>query len=250
MWEKGCYNKNRMQCKSSRFAYFLRRNCVNSFQELVQSIDWGSLTDALLRVLGVFLCLTVHETCHGLAAYALGDPTAKREHRLSLNPLHHIDWFGLAAMLLVGFGWAKPVGVNPTYFKHPKRDMAITALAGPVSNLIVALISLIICNIFRYLLTGAVFFYFAIFFFYIASINVSLAVFNLIPIPPLDGSRLLSALLPDRQYYALMRYERYIFFALMALIWLGVLDKPLGYLSSGVMWLLNMLASLPFAAFI
>ena len=119
MWEKGCYNRNRMQCKSSRFAYFLRRNCVNSFQELVQSIDWGSLTDALLRVLGVFLCLTVHETCHGLAAYALGDPTAKREHRLSLNPLHHIDWFGLAAMLLVGFGWAKPVPVDMRYFKKP-----------------------------------------------------------------------------------------------------------------------------------
>ena len=86
---------------------------MDSFQELVQSIDWDSLIHALLRVLGVFLCLTVHETCHGLAAYALGDPTAKREHRLSLNPLHHIDWFGLAAMLLVGFGWAKPVGVNP-----------------------------------------------------------------------------------------------------------------------------------------
>ncbi len=140
MWEKGCYNKNRMQCKSSRFAYFLRRNCVNSFQELVQSIDWGSLTDALLRVLGVFLCLTVHETCHGLAAYALGDPTAKREHRLSLNPLHHIDWFGLAAMLLVGFGWAKPVPVDMRYFKKPKQGMAITALAGPVSNLLLAIL--------------------------------------------------------------------------------------------------------------
>ena len=126
MWEKGCYNRKRMQCKSSRFAYFLRRNCVNSFQELVQSIDWDSLTDALLRVLGVFLCLTVHETCHGLAAYALGDPTAKREHRLSLNPLHHIDWFGLAAMLLVGFGWAKPVPVDMRYFKKPKQGMAIT----------------------------------------------------------------------------------------------------------------------------
>ena len=142
MWEKGCYNKNRMQCKSSRFAYFLRRNCVNSFQELVQSIDWGSLTDALLRVLGVFLCLTVHETCHGLAAYALGDPTAKREHRLSLNPLHHIDWFGLAAMLLVGFGWAKPVPVNMMRFRSPKRGMALTALAGPVSNVLLALVFL------------------------------------------------------------------------------------------------------------
>ena len=115
---------------------------MNSFQELVQSIDWGSLTDALLRVLGVFLCLTVHETCHGLAAYALGDPTAKREHRLSLNPLHHIDWFGLAAMLLVGFGWAKPVPVDMRYFKKPKQGMAITALAGPVSNVLLALVFL------------------------------------------------------------------------------------------------------------
>ena len=97
---------------------------MNSFQELAQSIDWTSLAHALLRVIGVFLCLTVHETCHGLAAYALGDPTAKRERRLSLNPLHHIDWFGLAAMLLVGFGWAKPVPVDMRYFKKPKQGMA------------------------------------------------------------------------------------------------------------------------------
>ena len=130
MWEKGCYNKNRMQCKSSRFAYFLRRNCVNSFQELVQSIDWGSLTDALLRVLGVFLCLTVHETCHGLAAYALGDPTAKREHRLSLNPLHHIDWFGLAAMLLVGFGCNVPA-IMATRTVSSDRDRKMTILLTP-----------------------------------------------------------------------------------------------------------------------
>ena len=111
---------------------------MNSFQELLRSIDWGSLTDALLRVLGVYLCLTVHETCHCLAALALGDPTAKREHRLSLNPLHHIDWFGLAAMLLVGFGWAKPVPVDMRYFKKPKQGMALTALARPESKLMQA----------------------------------------------------------------------------------------------------------------
>ena len=205
----------------------------------------------ILSSLGViFLTLPIHEFAHGFAATKLGDPTPRYHGRLTLNPFAHIDYLGAACILLVGFGWAKPVGVNPTYFKHPKRDMALTALAGPVSNLIVALIALIICNIFQYLLTGTVFLYIAIFFFYIASINISLAVFNLIPIPPLDGSRLLSALLPDKQYYALMRYERYIFFALLALIWLGVLDKPLGYLSNGVMWFLNMLASLPFRAFI
>ena len=223
---------------------------VNTLQSIWNGLDWSYLLNIVLSVVPSLLCITFHEMSHGWVAYRLGDTTAKDAGRLTLNPLKHIDPMGLLMMIVFKFGWAKPVGVNPTYFKHPKRDMAITALAGPVSNLIVALISLIICNIFRYLLTGAVFFYFAIFFFYIASINVSLAVFNLIPIPPLDGSRLLSALLPDRQYYALMRYERYIFFALMALIWLGVLDKPLGYLSSGVMWLLNMLASLPFAAFI
>ena len=142
MCKQDCYNKGIMQCESAGFAYFLWRNCVDSFQELVRSIDWGSLTDALLRVLGVFICLTVHETCHGLAALALGDPTAKREHRLSLNPLHHIDWFGLAAMLLVGFGWAKPVPVDMRYFKKPKQGMALTALAGPVSNLLLAVLLL------------------------------------------------------------------------------------------------------------
>ena len=117
---------------------------MNSFQELAQSIDWTSLAHALLRVIGVFLCLTVHETCHGLAAYALGDPTAKHERRLSLNPLHHIDWFGLAAMLLVGFGWAKPVPVDMRYFKKPKQGMALTALAGPASNLLLAVLLLFV----------------------------------------------------------------------------------------------------------
>ena len=183
-----------MQCKSSRFAYFLRRNCVNSFQELLQSIDWGSLTDALLRVLGVFLCLTVHETCHGLAAYALGDPTAKREHRLSLNPLHHIDWFGLAAMLLVGFGWAKPVPVDMRYFKKPKQGMAITALAGPVSNLLLAMLLLLGARItIAHYVDTAFCSGLLNFLAMTAYMSVGLGLFNLIPISPLDGSKVLFA---------------------------------------------------------
>ena len=103
---------------------------LHYLQNLFQALDVSSLTDAVLRVAAVFLCLTVHETCHGLAALALGDPTAKSMHRLSLNPLHHIDWLGLALMFTVGFGWAKPVPVNPNYFRKPKQGMAVTALAG------------------------------------------------------------------------------------------------------------------------
>ena len=225
MWEKGCYNRNRMQCKSSRFAYFLRRNCVNSFQELLQSIDWGSLTDALLRVLGVFLCLTVHETCHGLAAYALGDPTAKREHRLSLNPLHHIDWFGLAAMLLVGFGWAKPVPVDMRYFKKPKQGMAITALAGPVSNVLLAIVFLFLYGVLFLPLKGSGIVLQMIYL--TAYISIAFAIFNIIPISPLDGSKVLFAFLPDRAYMTLMRYEKYGMLVLFVLVWLGVGDNIL-----------------------
>ena len=198
---------------------------MNSFQELVQSIDWGSLTDALLRVLGVFLCLTVHETCHGLAAYALGDPTAKREHRLSLNPLHHIDWFGLAAMLLVGFGWAKPVPVNMMRFRSPKRGMALTALAGPVSNVLLALVFLFLYGLLYRALYSVQFLLEMIWL--TAYISLALAIFNIIPVSPLDGSKVLFALLPDAAYAKLMRYERYGMILLLVLVATGVLGKPL-----------------------
>ena len=201
---------------------------MDSFQELVQSIDWDSLIHALLRVLGVFLCLTVHETCHGLAAYALGDPTAKREHRLSLNPLHHIDWFGLAAMLLVGFGWAKPVPVDMRYFKKPKQGMAITALAGPVSNLLLAVLLLFISRLVlehyadTALCSGALDFLLMT-----AYMSIGLGLFNLIPISPLDGSKVVFAFLPDRAYMTLMRYEKYGMAVLFVLVWLGVGDNIL-----------------------
>ena len=201
---------------------------MNSFQELLRSLDWTALTDALLRVIGVFLCLTVHETCHGLAAYALGDPTAKRAHRLSLNPLHHIDWFGFAAMLLVGFGWAKPVPVDMRYFRRPKQGMALTALAGPVSNLLLAVLLLLGARIVyssyvdTALCSGALSFLLTT-----AYMSVGLGLFNLIPISPLDGSKVLFAFLPDSAYDKLMRYEKYGMILLFVLVWLGVGDNIL-----------------------
>jgi len=188
-----------------------------------QQFDWEGLLVLLGRVIGVFLCLTVHETCHGLAAYALGDPTAKRMHRLSLNPLHHIDWLGLASMLVCGFGWAKPVPVDMRYFKKPKVGMALTALAGPVSNFALALLLLFLASLlviwfqytaftwwlFQFLLSTAI-------------LSIGLGLFNLLPIPPLDGSKIVFSFLPEKTYYTIMRYERFGMVILLLLVWFDV----------------------------
>ena len=196
---------------------------MHYLSNLWAALDVSSLTDAVLRVAAVFLCLTVHETCHGLAALALGDPTAKSMHRLSLNPLHHIDWLGLALMFTVGFGWAKPVPVNPNYFKKPKQGMALTALAGPVSNFLLALLTLlaarIFCDVAAYSEANQRILDFLLM---VALLSIGLGLFNLLPIPPLDGSKVLFAVLPDRAYNQLMRYERYGMLLLFALVFFDV----------------------------
>ena len=198
---------------------------MNYLQNLWNALDLGSMRDTLLRVVSVLICLILHETCHGVAAFFLGDPTAKRNHRLSLNPLRHIDWFGLAAMVLTGVGWAKPVPVNPNYFKRPKLGMAITALAGPVSNLLLALWLLLGV---RVLIDGAASLALITFLLDTAILSLGLGVFNLIPIPPLDGSKVLAALLPDKQYRLLMRYERFGMLIIMLLVVFGALSGVVG----------------------
>ena len=215
---------------------------MSYLKDLFQALDVGSLTEAATRLLGVFLCLTIHETCHGLAAYALGDPTAKSMHRLSLNPLRHIDWIGLCMMFFCGLGWAKPVPVDPRYFKKPKQGMAVTALAGPVSNLLLALLLLLgtrliydfapytgVWNgIFRFLFDTAI-------------LSIGLGVFNLVPIPPLDGSKVLAAFLPDRAYFQLMRYERYGILLLLLLSFGGVGG---GAVSTAIRWVYQLFFNL------
>ena len=192
---------------------------MESLQLLWDSIDWSMLSDLLARVLAVLLCLTVHETAHGLAAFAMGDPTAKKLQRLSLNPLHHIDWLGLMCMLIAGFGWAKPVPVDMRYFKHPKRGMALSALAGPMSNFLFALLCLIPVRFMEGMAASAVTLWVFDFLLTLTVMNLGLGLFNLLPIPPLDGSKVLFALLPDRAYYQLMRYERYGMILLLLLVY-------------------------------
>ena len=202
------------------------------------ALDFGSMLDMVLRLAAVLLCLTVHETCHGLAAYALGDPTARQAHRLSLNPLRHIDWFGLLMMFLAGFGWAKPVPVNPNYFKKPKQGMALTALAGPMSNFLLALIMLlgarIFCDVASYSEANQRILDFILM---VAILSIGLGLFNLVPIPPLDGSKVLFAVLPDRAYDQLMRYERYGMLVLFALVFFDVGSNAL---SQAISWVFDL----------
>lgn len=211
---------------------------MHYLSNLWAALDFGSMLDMVLRLAAVLLCLTVHETCHGLAAYALGDPTARRAHRLSLNPLRHIDWFGLLMMFAAGFGWAKPVPVNPNYFKKSKQGMALTALAGPVSNFLLALLTLlaarIFCDVAAYSETNQRILDFLLM---VAVLSIGLGLFNLVPIPPLDGSKVLFAVLPDRAYDWLMRNERYGMLLLFALVFFDVGSNAL---SKTIQWVFDL----------
>lgn len=217
---------------------------------LMQLIRHGFSVDLVVGVLSslfvVFCTLPVHEFAHAFVADKLGDGTARMNGRLTMNPFAHLDPWGCLMIVLVGFGYARPVPVNMRNFKNPKAGMAVVALAGPVSNLLMALIFLVLRHVSVMFGTGTFAELLGVFFYYAAYINVSLAVFNLLPIPPLDGSRIATALIPNKYYYKIMQYERYIMIALFVLLLTGVLSTPLSYLSSAVFKGLFNLAALPF----
>ena len=179
----------------------------------------------IISVLCFVPAIVLHEVAHGFAAHKLGDPTAKSQGRLSLNPLKHIDPMGLLMMVVFKFGWAKPVPVNMMRFRNPKRGMALTALAGPVSNVLLALVFLFLYGLLYRALYSVQFLLEMIWL--TAYISLALAIFNIIPVSPLDGSKVLFALLPDAAYAKLMRYERYGMILLLVLVATGVLGKPL-----------------------
>ena len=206
-----------------------------------------SFTQIVMYILSalivIFLTLPFHEFAHAFVADKLGDKTARYQRRLTLNPLAHIDYFGALAIILFGFGWARPVPVNPRYFKNAKGGMALTALAGPVMNILLAFIAcFIMYAVFAFSNGGNAADYIVLFLAYYVQINVGLAVFNLIPIPPLDGWKVLSAFLPDRIYFKVLSYERYISFALILIVYLDILDRPIGMLSNII---INIITFLP-----
>ena len=199
---------------------------------------------ALLYILPILvMTLTAHELCHGLMAYARGDTTAKQQGRLSLNPLKHIELFGFLMLMIFGFGWAKPVGVDLSNLKKPKRDFALVAAAGPFANFVIAFICMIVFVSLLYAsrwesIAGKALYY-------AISINIGLGVFNMLPIPPLDGSRLLAAFLPDNLYAKYLKAGNYGMAILFALTTLGVLTDFLSNLKSAIFEGMMQVADVP-----
>lgn len=197
----------------------------------------------IMRLIIALISLPVHECAHGYAALRMGDHTAERQGRLTLNPLAHFDMLGTTAIILFGFGWAKPVPINPLNFENPKKGMMISALAGPLSNIGLAFLAMVLYKLSfipAYMgIGGAFLLTVQTFLVYMISINITLGVFNLMPIPPLDGSRIATYFLPQRIYFKIMQYENIIFVVLMLVLWFGLLDEPISFVSSAVMDMLD-----------
>ena len=212
------------------------------------------IAEILVVLVIIFLILPFHEWAHAQTAYLLGDKGIKQRGRLSLNPLSHIDPVGALAMLFIGFGWAKPVPVDARYFKNPKVGMAITAFMGPVANLIAALAGLFVfhtlwCIVPTFFTAGGFGSYVLAFLQFYIIVNVNLAVFNLLPIPPLDGSKILFVFLPDKAVMFFYRYQMFFMIGLIVLLWAGPLSYVLTFLSRGALYGIYQFSTLPFRLF-
>lgn len=200
----------------------------------------GALVSYLLRAVVMLIVIPFHEAAHALVSWKLGDPTAKNAGRLSLDPRRHFDLMGGICMIFAGVGWARPVSIRPDRFKNPKVGMAISAAAGPVSNLLLAYLSMIVYKLL------AIWFGYGIpmlvyrLFYYMISMNVSLAVFNLLPVPPFDGSRIALLFLPQKYYFQAMRYERQIMIVVLIAAVFGVLNYPLSVIGNAVWQVLDL----------
>ncbi|MBQ1585987.1 MAG: site-2 protease family protein [Ruminococcus sp.] len=229
-------------------AYMLSQLLSGNFT--IQTI----IAEILAVLVIIFLILPFHEWAHAQTAYLLGDKGIKQRGRLSLNPLSHIDPVGALAMLLIGFGWAKPVPVDSRYFKNPKVGMAITAFMGPVANLIAALAGLFVfhtlwCIVPTFFTAGGFGSYVLAFLQFYIIVNVNLAVFNLLPIPPLDGSKILFVFLPDKAVMFFYRYQMFFMIGLIVLLWAGPLSYVLTFLSRGALYGIYQFSTLPFRLF-
>ncbi len=225
---------------------------MQSIIRTFETMNWMGLLALFTNAVAALLCITFHELSHGYVAWKLGDPTAKLMGRLSLNPIKHLDPMGFLMMVFVGVGWAKPVPVNMQNFKNPKRGMALTALAGPVSNFLLAFVTVALCSLLYRFVPSWELPVLALFYFLcnVAILSVGLGLFNLIPISPLDGSKVLFSLLPDRIYYTILRYERYVMILLVALTFFGVFQEPLSFCINGVLEGLCGMTGLPWEALV
>ena len=222
---------------------------MGSLSDFFNHMDWWGLLTLLISAAAALLCITLHELSHGLMAWRLGDTTAKNAGRLTLNPIKHLDPFGLLMMLVAKVGWARPVPVDMRCFRRPKRDMALTALAGPAANLLTALAAAGLASLVYHLAPLRPAWVAALCFLSnLSLLGVGMGLFNLIPVSPLDGSKLLFALLPGRAYYTILRYEKYVMGLLIVLVLLGAFDRPLSFLVLHVLRALCALTGMPLGA--
>ena len=214
---------------------------MDLFLQWFSQLKWGRLIEVSLSAAGCMVCIVLHELCHGLTALWMGDDTTRRAGRLTINPLKHIDPVGLVLLFTVRFGWAKPVPVNMLRFHRPRLGMALTAMAGPICNLLLALVltPLYAAVFVGDQLYGGVFtHYFGLFLISTISVSIGLAVFNLLPVPPLEGSRLPYVFLVRKYYFGVMKYEKYIALAIMLLLFVEVLSPVINLVTDGIMGLL------------